>query len=85
MNHIEEKLLNELFEKVRTRFPMIVRQEITTSPEDRSHIWLFVHAVVNEEEEISLRDYAAELEAEILLDYGYRISLMFCIPTEVNS
>lgn len=82
MNHIQQRLLDELFEKVRVHFPMIVRQEITASPDDASHIWLYVDANVTESEEKELRDYAASLEADVLLDYGYRISLMFHVPAD---
>ncbi len=76
INHKQEELINELFEKVRAQFPQITRQEISVSPEDKEHLWVFVDAPLSEEEEVEFFNFTGDLEADILLETGYWISLM---------
>lgn len=49
---------------------------IEFSPDDKEHIWVIVIADMEEDKEIEMRHYSAELEVDILMDYGYRISIM---------
>ncbi len=76
MNVKQEQLINELFEKVKQRFPEIELINLQVSPDDSEHIWINVLADMDEEREIELTDYASELAVDILIDYGYAISIM---------
>jgi hypothetical protein len=77
MNHRQEALVHELFERVHARFPILVQgEDLRTSPDDPNHIWVYASARMNAQDESDVHDFAAEIEAEILEHYGYRISLM---------
>lgn len=47
------------------------------------HIWINVIADMDEDLEIEMNLYASELRADILLDYGYAISIMSENPNAV--
>lgn len=80
INHRQKALINELFERVHARFPSLSRHEqLRFSPDDPNHIWLYASATMGAQEESDVHDFAAEIEAEILEEYGYRISLMLLI------
>jgi len=49
---------------------------LSLNPDDPEHILINVTASMDEDSELELFEYEAELEADIHLDYGYRISLM---------
>ncbi len=66
----------ELFQSVKAKFPNIEEINRIPSPEDRDHIWVRVYAPLDEDTQDALQSYSAELEADILDDYGYRISII---------
>ncbi len=76
INIKEQELIQELFDKVREKYPEIIFKDLSNSPDDPEHIWVNVIAPMDEEREIEMDHYAAELETDILLNYGYRISIM---------
>jgi hypothetical protein len=76
INYKQEQLINELFEKVKQRFPEIELINLQVSPDDSEHIWINVLADMDEDREIELTDFASEFAVDILIDYGYAISIM---------
>lgn len=76
INLKQEQLINELFNKVKERFPEIIIKDLQVSPDDKDHIWINVVADMDVEREIELNDFAGTLEIDILVDYGYRLSIM---------
>lgn len=76
INHKQEQLINELFNKVKEKYPQIVFKNLDVSPDDSEHIWINVIADMDEDLEIEMTQYAAELRSDILMDYGYAISIM---------
>jgi hypothetical protein len=76
MNHKQSELAEQLFRKTQAQYPEISINSITQHPANPLHIWVNIAAPDDEEREIELRHFAAEIEADIVLDYGYRISLM---------
>jgi hypothetical protein len=77
VNHRQAALLDQLFEHTHARFPMLVRSgEIECSPEDQNHLWIFATGQVSAQEESDAQDYIGMMEADILEEYGYRLSLM---------
>jgi hypothetical protein len=76
VNHKQAELLSRLFEQVQERFPSLERQEISRSPEDSEHIFLYVHAPLSEDEEVDFINFTGDLEADIFQETGYRLSLM---------
>jgi len=61
---------------VKEKYPQIVFKNLDFSPDDNEHIWINVIADMDEDLEIEMAQYAAELRSDILLDYGYAISIM---------
>ncbi len=83
INHRQQALMDELFERVHAQFPSLHRtDEIQFSPDDPHHIWIFATGCMTAKEESDVQDLTGEIEAEILEEYGYRISLM--LLTEVT-
>ena len=76
LNHKQEELINELFLKIKEKYPEIEFLGIQPSPGDRDLLWIKVLAPINEDRRIELRHYASELETDILLDYGYSMAIM---------
>ncbi len=56
---------------------------VTESPEDPQDLWVNITFPENEERQIKLMEYAAELETDILLNYGYHIMLMPATKREI--
>ena len=49
---------------------------VTESPENSNDLWINVTAPEDEDREIELMEFASDKEADILVDYGYRIAVM---------
>ena len=76
INYRQQQLIEELYNKVKSRFPQINYKDLEVSPDDPEHIWINVIADMDEDKEIEMMEYSAELGTDILSDYGYRISIM---------
>ncbi|MBM2815036.1 MAG: hypothetical protein HW421_1798 [Ignavibacteria bacterium] len=83
INHKQQQLMDELLEKVKLRYPEIVFKDLQFSPDDPEQIWINVVADMDEDKEIEMRSYSASLETDILLGYGYAISIMPENPNRV--
>lgn len=81
INHKQRELIDELFQTVHAKYPQTRITGYELNPDDKEHIWVIVEAMMDEDTEIELRTFAAALSADILLDYGYCISLMTENPT----
>ena len=76
INHKQKQLIDELIFKVQERYPEIVFKDLETSPDDPQHIWINVVADMDEDREIEMTHFASEIATDILMDYGYAISIM---------
>ncbi len=76
INYKQQELIDFLFNKVKKEYPEIKLLNIESSPDDPEHIWINVEANMDEDREIELKHYSSELEADILINYGYAISIM---------
>ena len=83
LNSKQQQLVKELFTKVKEQYPEIEFKHLETSPDDPEHIWIIVNADMDEDREIEMNSYSAELRIEILLKYGYAISIMAENPNTV--
>ncbi len=79
-NDKQIELSNMLFEKVKTRFPEIQLVDITEAAENPTSIWVNVVMPSDEDREIEAREMASEISADILLDYGYHITISSACP-----
>jgi hypothetical protein len=83
INHKQKQLIDELFNKVKELYPEIIYKDLQIDPDDSEHIWINVIADMDEDREIEMRHYSANLETDILLDYGYALSIMSENPNAV--
>lgn len=83
INFKQQQLIDELLTKVKEHYPEIKFKHLEVSPDDPDHIWIIVNADMDEDREIELHSYSSELQTDILLDYGYAISIMTENPNAV--
>jgi hypothetical protein len=76
INFKQEELAQELFSVLKNRFPEIGLINVTESPANYSDVWVNITAPQDEDREIELIELAGEKTTDILLDYGYYISIM---------
>ncbi len=80
INTKQQELIHELMETVKKRFPEVKLLSVTESPENSNDLWMNVTAPEDEDRELELMEFTSDKEADILVDYGYRIAVM---PTKV--
>ncbi|HPO63960.1 MAG TPA: hypothetical protein PK762_12850 [Candidatus Kapabacteria bacterium] len=85
LNLKQQQLIDDIFNKAKEKYPEIIFRNLQVSPDDPEHIWINVIANMDEDEIIELRHYAANLEIDTLLDYGYAISIMPEILATTNN
>jgi hypothetical protein len=76
INLKQKQLIDEMFQKAKEKYPEIVFKELTQSPDDPDHIWICIDPNMDEDKLLDFFDFAAELDIDTLVQYGYKISLM---------
>jgi hypothetical protein len=76
INFKQEELAQELFLSLKHKFPEVSLINITESPADPRAVWVNITAPEDEDREIDLIESAGDKTTDILLDYGYYISIM---------
>ena len=76
MNFKQEELIRDFFSDVRKRFPEVEFLNVTGSPENPEDLWINMTEPETEEREDDLIEFAGDKTTDILLDYGYYISIM---------
>ena len=79
-NDKEIELSHGLFNQLKEQFPEIALAGITPSAENPQDVWVNLVMPEDEDREIALREIAAEISTEILLDYGYHITIVTADP-----
>jgi len=79
----QQQLLDELLSKVKERYPEIVFQSIEPAVDDPDDIWINILADMDEDRQMEMSLYAAELETDILTDYGYAFTILSHNPNAV--
>jgi hypothetical protein len=75
MNVKQRELSMLLFNQLKERFPELGLVNITESAENQNQIWVNVTMPSDEDIEIEVRELASEISTDILLDYGYHITI----------
>ncbi len=75
MNLKQRELSQMLFEKLKHQFPELELVNITESAENPNHIWVNILMPTDEDREIAIREVASEISTDILLEYGYHITI----------
>ena len=76
INTRQHEIIQGLIQSLKENFPEVRFVDITESPENPNDLWINVTKVKNEDRFIELIKYFAEKCTDILLDYGYHISVM---------
>ena len=76
INIKQQQLIDEMLQKAKDKYPDIVFKKLERSPDDRDHIWICVESNMDEDTLLEFYDFAAELDIETLMNYGYKITLM---------
>lgn len=74
-NEKQLELSRTLFGKLKSEFPEIALVDITETAYNPNNIWVNIVMPNDEDREITLREMAAEISTDILLDYGYKITV----------
>ncbi len=80
-----QELIDQLFDKVKAKYPNITFKHLESSHDDRENIWVIVNADMDEDEVLEMREFSSQLEYHILMDHGYLISMMYDNPNAVLS
>ena len=75
INFKQIELGKVLFEKLANQFPEIRLVNISESVENPNHIWVNIIMLENDDREIEIRQTASEISTDILLEYGYHITI----------
>ena len=78
MNFKQHELIEEFFRTIKKDFPEVELISVTESPEDPNDLWVNVTAPEDENREIAMIELAGNKTTDMLLDYGYYISIMPC-------
>jgi len=76
INFKQEELIHSFFSSVRKKFPEVEFLNVTECPEDSANLWINITEPEDEDREIGLMEFACDKTVDILLDYGYHISVM---------
>ncbi len=79
LNHVQEKLVKELIEYARIKYPEVEIETIIEGPSIPNHAWVIVKGINwNDDDDrvMDFMEYSSEKETDILVEYGYPISLM---------
>ncbi len=74
-NDKQIELSNMLFTKLKQRFAELRLAGISESAENPSYIWVNIVMPKDDDQLLELLDLAGEISTDILLDYGYHITV----------
>jgi hypothetical protein len=76
INFKQQELIEELLKDLEAHFPDVRFVDITEGPENPDNLWINVTEPEDEDREIELTEFFSEKCTDILMDYGYDISVM---------
>ncbi len=76
INFKQEELIREFFYALKEKFPEVNFVSVTEGPENPYDLWINITAPENEDREIEMIEFAGDRTTDILLDYGYYITIM---------
>jgi hypothetical protein len=76
VNFKQKELIQNFFHSIKNKFPEVEFVSVTEGPENPADLWLNITEPDNEDREIELIGFAGEKTTDILLDYGYYITIM---------
>ncbi len=82
INFKQKELIQNFFKEMQQKFPETEFVSVTESPENPSDLWINITALEDENREEELIAFASDKTSDILLDYGYYITIMTIRNTE---
>jgi hypothetical protein len=76
LNLKQQELVQGYIARIQERFPEVEFRYLTPSAEDPQDIWVHLLVPDNDDESIELGEFSAKMSIDILVDYGYSISIM---------
>lgn len=78
VNHVQERLIGELMDYAKMKYPEIELGEITDSPGSSNHVWVIVKGIDwnDDDKAMDFMEYVANKQEDVLVDYGYPINLI---------
>jgi len=78
INHVHERLIDELMDYARQKYPEIELGKITESPDSSEHVWVIIKGIDwnDDDKAMDFMEYLSGKQEDILVGYGYPISLM---------
>jgi hypothetical protein len=75
INFKQQELSQQLFERLQERFPEIELLSVAESPENPQNLWVTILMPEDEDRELALREMAGDLSMDLLLTFGYHITI----------
>ncbi len=75
-NDKQVELSQMLFDKLKGLFPEIKLSGITEGAENPDNVWVNIVMPGDVDREIEMRELASDISTDILLDYGYHVSII---------
>jgi len=82
INFKQKELIQNFFKEMQEKFPETEFVSVTESPENPADLWINITALEDENREEELIAFASDKTSDILLDYGYYITIMTRRNTE---
>jgi len=76
INFKQKELIREFFHSIKKKFPEVEFVSVTEGPENPADLWINITEPDDEDREIELIEFAGEKTTDMLLDYGYYITIM---------
>jgi hypothetical protein len=80
-----QQLAREIFSALQAQYPEISLLEIRQSPEHPNDTWIHVLAPMDEDREMAMNAFAAQLESNILVEHDHHFSTLSQNPTLIES
>jgi len=75
INFKEMGLSNKLFDQLKAQFPEIELVSIRENMFQRDSIWVNITMPSDDDRNVALSELASEISTDILMDYGYDITM----------
>lgn len=75
INFKQRELSQQLFDHLKTKYPEIDLIKITESYETPEDVWVHISVPQDDQREIEIIETSAEISTDMLINYGYHITI----------
>ncbi len=84
INFKQQELSHQLFEQLQQHYPELELVDIVESGIYPDHLWVNLQLPADEDREIEMRKLAAGLSTDLLINYGYHITISSALKSGVS-